>query len=120
MRRASVLLVGLSACFSNPSAPVVVTGTYTLVTVNGNQLPYVFSNGVGIASEVLILNADGSFSDVATHSDGSVNTDIGVYSNYSGTINFGDTTQNALYQGILDGNVLTTKVGNFVEVWQKK
>ena len=122
MRRAvfAALALCLSACFSDPTAPINAPGSYTLVTVNNSALPFTFSNGVVLSSEVLILDANGTFQDLGTRADGTVVTDVGTYSVVGNTIIFGDQTVNLLYQGVLAGSILTTQVGSYVERWQKR
>ena len=114
------LLLSLSACLSGSTIPVSVIGTYNLQTVNGSALPFTFANGVVLQSEVLTLNNDGTFTDVARRADGSVVSDAGVYTNYSGTITFSDLTINLVYQGQLSGTVMTTTIGGFTQRFQKQ
>ena len=96
------------------------SGSYTLVSVNGTALPFTFSNGVVLSAESLVLDANGTFQDLATRADGTVVTDIGTYSVVGNTIIFGDQTANLLYQGTLSGSTLTTQVGTYTERWQKR
>lgn len=122
MRRAVIaaLALSLAACFSDPSAPISAPGTYSLLTVNGTPLPFTFPNNAVLTAETLILDSNGTFQDLATRGDGSAVTDVGTYSVIGNTIVFGDQTVNLLYQGTLNGNILTTQVGSYVERWQKQ
>jgi hypothetical protein len=113
------LLLSLAApmvftgCLGGATEAVPVTGVYALQSINNSRLPYAFSNGVVIVSETLQLNSDGSFTDVTLRQDGSVVSDQGVYTNFSGTISFADQTLGIVYQGNVDGQSLTTQVGSF-------
>jgi hypothetical protein len=123
MRRVVILGLALgllSGCNESNPGPVVVTGIYTLQSINNTVLPFTFSNGVVLNTETLTLQADGSFTDVAVHADGLVVNDAGIYSNFSGSINFGDQTVGSLYQGTLSGNTLTIVFGTYREVFLRQ
>lgn len=122
MRPAVIAALALcaTACFSDATAPVSASGSYSLVSVNGTALPFTFSNGVVLSAESLVLDANGTFQDLATRADGTVVIDVGTYSVIGNTIVFGDQTVNLLYQGTLSGSTLTTQVGTYTERWQKR
>jgi len=122
MRRAVFAGVALclTSCFSDPSAPIVAAGRYTLVSINGAALPFAFPNGVSVNAELLILDPNGTYQDIATRSDGQAVTDVGTYAIIGNRITFGDQTVSLLYDGSLDGNILTTTVFTYRERWQKQ
>ena len=125
MRRFAIvaLAIGLAACTNNDSnstAPTVsVVGNYSLRTINGSPLPYTFSNGSTLSSDVLTLFADGTFSDVGQYSDGTAIVEQGFYSNNNGSITFVDQPSGFTYQGSLSGSVLTEIVNGLTETYQK-
>ena len=121
MRRVVMLGLALSlmACGDATAPSGSVNGTYSLRTINGFNLPYTFSTGATLVSDVLTLNADGSFFDVSQYSDGSTNTQSGFYSSINGSIQLSDQTNGATYQASLSGSVLTEIVPGFTEAFQK-
>ena len=101
-------LVALAACNNDSTSPNGnVTGTYSLRTVNGNPLPFTFSDGSVLVSDRLSLNSDGTYVDIATFSNAGSSTEQGLWSINNNLISFSDQTDNLSYQGSLSGNVLT-------------
>ena len=130
MRKLILLLgvISLAACNNDSTSPNGnVTGTYTLRTVNGNPLPYTFSDGSVLVSDHLSLNSDGSYQDVATFNNGSRN-ETGFWSINNNLITFNDQTDpgNLSYNGSVSGSVLTETFpdqsqfnASITEVYQK-
>ena len=115
-----VLAVGLAACANDATAPSTsITGNYSLRTINGSNLPYTFSTGAQLTSEVLTLNTDGSFTDQSRYSNGQTSIDTGYYTNLNGSIEFNDATAGITYPGSLSGTVLTDIVGGYTQTFQK-
>ena len=125
MRRTAIvftaLAIGLAACNdSNSVGPTAnVTGLYSLRSINGTSLPVTFSNGRTLMSDVLTLNADGTFSDDAQFSDGSVEVEQGFYTNNNGAIDFTDMDTGQRFSASLSGTVLTEFVSGLTEVYQR-
>ena len=123
MRRIAIaaLALGLAACtntdVTSPSGSV--SGTYALRTINGSSLPFTFSDGYTLMSEVLTLRSDGSYSNDSQYSDGSVNSEQGYWSNLNNAITF-DPTNAAEYQGSLSGNVLTEIFSGETDTYQRQ
>ncbi|HEY2374399.1 MAG TPA: lipocalin family protein [Gemmatimonadaceae bacterium] len=119
-------LVALAACNNDSTSPNGnVTGTYSLRTVNGNPLPYTFSDGSVLVSDRLSLNGDGTYVDIATFSNAGSATEQGLWSVNNNLITFNDQTDAFNYNGSLSGNVLTESFpssqsgGSVTEVYQK-
>ena len=73
MRRIALLaaVVALAACNNDSTSPNgSVTGSYSLHTVNGNPLPFTFSDGSVLVSDQLMLNANGTYVGQAAHCSG--------------------------------------------------
>jgi len=125
MRRSTItivaLAIGLAACNdSNAVGPTAnVAGLYSLRAINGTNLPVTFSNGRTLVSDVLTLNVDGTFSDDAQFSDGSVVVEQGFYSNNNGAIDFTDRDTGQTFSASLSGTILTEFVGGLTEVYQR-
>ena len=129
MRRIALLaaLVALAACSNDSTSPSVsLVGSYSLRTINGNTLPYTFSNGSVLVSDRLTLNPDNSYVDFATFSNGSSSTEQGFWSSNNNVITFDDRTDGIQYTGSLSGSVLTEIFqnqggfsGSVTEVYQK-
>ena len=128
MRRIALLaaLVALAACNSDSTSPNgSAQGSYSLHTVNGNALPFTFSDGSVLVSDQLTLNANGTYVDVATFSNAGTATEQGLWSINNNLISFQDQTDNFSYQGSLSGSVLTESFpasrgsGSITEVYQK-
>ena len=101
-------LVAIAACNNDSTSPNGnITGTYSLRTVNGNPLPFTFSDGSVLVSDRLSLNGDGTYVDIATFSNAGSSTEQGLWSINNNLISFSDQTDNISYQGSLSGNVLT-------------
>ena len=114
------LAIGMAACANDATAPSTsVEGSYSLQRINGTALPYTFSNGVQLTSDQLVLNTDGTFTDVARYSNGQSTTEVGYYTSLNGSITFNDQTSGISYQGSLSGTVLTEIVSGFTETYQK-
>src|SRR3569833_3194012 len=100
-----------------------VSGRYDLRTLNGSPLPYAINSRISVTAEVLTLNSDGSYSDVASYSDGTTFTELGYYSVFNNAITFQDQTAGGItYQGSISGDVLTEITGNgqFTAVYQRQ
>ena len=122
MRRLVMLALAgsLAACSTDSTGPNgSVTGTYTLRTIDGQQLPYTFSSGLRLTSDQIILRSDGSYEDVSLYSDGSSYVDEGDYTSYNGAITFYSTTGDT-YQGSVSGNVLTQILNGYTQVFQRQ
>jgi hypothetical protein len=125
MRRSAIvftaLAIGVAACNdANPAGPTAnVAGLYSLRSINGTSLPITFSNGRTLTSDVLTLNADGTFSDDAQFSDGSVEVEQGFYTNNNGAIDFTDMDTGQRFSASVSGTVLTEFVGGLTEVYQR-
>lgn len=127
------LLFPLSACGDDPTDPTqAVVGTYTLVQVNGANLPaLVLQNATGryeLLSGTLTLRSDQSFSQILTvrltpPGSSFPLSEIGTFSVSGNTVNF-QTSAGATYSGTLSGNMLTVNaiiVGQgFIGVYQKQ
>jgi len=131
----AAVLVSAAACQNDSTSPnVQLTGTYNLRTINGQTLPYTFTdNQTGrletVVADQLTLTATGSdfgdYQDVATLEDNSgtfTSTEFGTYSAINGSITFNDQTDGIQYGGSLSGNVLTeiSNNGTLTEVFQKQ
>jgi len=126
MRRIALLLavVALAACNNDSTSPNgSVVGSYSLRTVNGNPLPYTFSNGSVLVSDQLTLNANGTYTDVATFSNVNSTPEQGYWSINNNLISFTDQVTNTSYTGSLSGSVLTETFalnsGTLTEVYQR-
>ena len=121
MKRLAIaaLAIGLAACNSDSTSPTVsIVGSYTLQKINGFNLPFTFSDGVTVTSDVLRLNQDGSYSETERDSDGTIVSDIGFYTNINGSITFTDQTSRINFPGSLSGSVLTVIVSGNTEAFQ--
>lgn len=122
MRNLAVLALalGLAACATDATAPSTsVEGSYSLQRINGTALPYTFSNGVQLVSDRLVLDTDGTFTDIARYGNGQSSTEVGYYTSLNGSITFNDQTSGITYQGSLSGTVLTQIVSGFTQTYQK-
>jgi len=119
----ALLAFGLMACGNenNSVEPTVsLAGTYTLRTINGSGLPFTFSDGTTVTSDVISIFDDGTFSESIQISDGEVFVDQGTYSSNNGSITFNDITAGIQYSASLSGTVLTAIFQNgLTEVFQK-
>jgi hypothetical protein len=128
MRRIALLaaVIALAACTNDSTSPNgSVIGSYSLRTINGNTLPYTFSNNDVLVSDRLTLNSDGSYFDVASFSNGQ-STEQGTWSINNNLITFNDQSDGITYSASLSGNVLTETFnntggisGSVTEVYQK-
>jgi Lipocalin-like domain len=110
MRRIALLIavIALAACNNDSTSPNgTVIGSYSLRTINGNTLPYTFSNSNVLVSDRLTLNSDGSYFDVASFSNSGQSTEQGTWSINNNLITFQDHTDGISYTASLSGNVLT-------------
>lgn len=119
----AALALGLAAC--NDSNNLIgpgssLSGEYALQTVNGNALPYTFSDGSTVSSDVLTLFTDGSFSESVQLTDGRVLVDQGFYSANNGSITFNDQTLGITYAASISGTVLTEIFNGLTEVFQRR
>ena len=117
----AALALSLAGCSTldslGPSGSV--EGTYSLVLINGSRLPYTFSNGVTLVSDVLTLYADGSYSDYSQYATGAPRTEQGFYTENNGSLVF-DPDNGSTYQGSITGRVLTQIVGGYEQRFEKQ
>jgi len=117
----AVVLATATACNSSdavsPSGSVV--GTWNLRTLNGQTLPVALGSGAVLDAEQLRLNNDGSYSDIASYSDGTSFTEVGFYDINNNLITFQDQTDRISYTGSVSGDVLTESNNGFVGVYQR-
>ena len=114
------LAATLAACGSDSVGPNgSFNAQFDLRTVNGSRLPYTFSPTFTITSDVLTLNSDGTYSDVAQLSSGDLSVEQGFYSTNNGAITF--SSENGYsYQGSISGSTLTEFYGKDVEVFDRR
>lgn len=105
----AALAFGLAGCAQNDSvSPTVsLTGNYTLQTINGSSLPYQWADGSVITSDVLTLNADGTYTQDAQFSSGQVVVSDGFWTATNNSLQFTDRASGATWSGSLSGAVLT-------------
>jgi hypothetical protein len=130
MRRIALLglvAVALAACNNDSTSPNgSAVGSYTLITVNGSRLPVDFGNGNGaVTSDVLTLNANGTYTDQTVYNNSVTQTEQGNWSISNNLITFQDFTDQLTYTGSLSGNVLTENFnvnggGSVTEVYQRQ
>ena|SRR5438105_9013305 len=128
MRRIALLaaVVALAACNNDSTSPNgSVTGSYSLRTINGNPLPFTFSDGSVLVSDQLTLSSNGTYVDVATFSNAGTATEQGLWSINNNLITFNDQTDSFTYTGSVSGSVLTESFpsthssGSITEVYQR-
>jgi hypothetical protein len=106
----ALLAVSLAACHDNNNVVtplLTVPGTYVLQTINGSKLPFTFSDGVTLNSDVLVLKNDGTFTETMKLADGRVFTDTGTYTANNNALTFVDETAGFSYAASLSGTTLT-------------
>lgn len=109
-----------TACTNDSTSPNgSIVGTYSLRTINGSPLPYNVNFNSTVTSELLTLNRDNSYSDVAQYSNGTSFVEQGYYSQYNNAITFNDQTDGLQYQGSISGNVLTEITSGYTAAYQK-
>jgi len=113
-----------AACTDNNSitSPTVdIVGNWNLRSLNGSPLPYNLGNR-SIVNEQLSLNNDGTYTDVATYSDGNFFNEFGYYSVNNNVVTFQDQTDQITYTGSISGSVLTEidNTTGFTSVYQKQ
>jgi hypothetical protein len=128
---ATALVLPFSACGDDdPTSPNVdVTGTFTLRTINGEDLPVIIAqvgeDMIEVTEGTIRLNADSTFSDSTTFriTEGGVVTieedgAVGTYTQ-SGTSVTLHPSEGAPYAVSVSGNTLTQTAGAFALVYQK-
>lgn len=116
--------IGSTSCGSDSTSPSeTVFGTYSLVTVNGQPLPFTLS-GTELGTVVIqsatvdLISQSGSAAYSATvigteNGGASTNiiTDAGTFTSSGSTLTFSSSLAPPLaYQGTLNGNVLTVTI----------
>jgi hypothetical protein len=126
---ASFVLFSLAACGDDgPSGGL--PGTYTLRTVNDDDLPFIESEDEFLKSEViaetLVLNANGTFTLTTRYRDTpageapsiyDAEPETGTWEKDGATITF--EIDGSFIDGIIDGNEITVDVDGDVFVYQK-
>ncbi|MDB4875027.1 MAG: hypothetical protein JWM41_1473 [Gemmatimonadetes bacterium] len=118
----AALAIVMAACGSQDatSPTASVSGDYALRMVNGTSLPYTFSDGSTLTSDVLTLRSDGTFSESAQFRDGTVLVLQGFYAANNGAITFTDQDTGTAFSGSVSGDVLTEIFANgLTEVFQR-
>jgi hypothetical protein len=111
MRRIALLglIVALAACNNDSTSPNgSAVGTYNLVTIDGFNLP-VNIGATSVVSDVVTLNANGTYIDQTVYSNSTSRTEQGNWSINNSLITFVDLTDTGVgpYTGSLSGDVLT-------------
>src|SRR5689334_24383013 len=114
MRRIALFMavIALAACNDATSPNGAASGTYTLRTINGFNLPYTFSDGSVLVSDQLILNSNGTYSDQANFSNAGSIVENGLWSINNNLVTFNDQTDGINYTASLSGSVLTETFNN--------
>lgn len=137
MRRLVILLatVGAVACGSDsPSAPAepTVTGSYSLSTVNGQEMPLVLGQNdtamVELISGHIVLSSGGQFTDIVNlrytiPSGTSLEADTlsGSYARSGSTLTFQPSDGSGNYTlAVTDVNTLTETAGSVVIVYKRE
>ena len=118
----AALAVALAGCAQTDATSPTVTlyGNYQLRTINGSPLPYQWSDGSVIVSDVLTLQSDGTYTQDAQFSDGTIVPSDGYWQSSNGAIQFTDRATGITFSGSLSGSVLTEFYTNGpTEVYQK-
>src|SRR5262249_6787870 len=98
-----------------------IPGTYELKTINGSPLPFTFSDGTTLNSDILVLKDDGTFTETMKVADGTTFVDTGTYTVSNNFITINDATAGITYSASLSGSVLTAVFPNgLTEVFNKK
>jgi len=128
MRR--LLLLALAATFTTTLAGCGDSSTgpdgrisaqFELRTINGIRLPYTFSGGTTVLSDILELRNDGTYSDVAQLGSGDVSAEQGFYTNNNGYVQFLPDNSNGSYTGSISGSTLTeTFSDGTIEVFERR
>jgi len=121
----ALLAIGLAACSDNNNAVAIplqtIPGDYVLQTLNGSPLPFTFSDGVTLTSDVLSLADGGTFSETMKVADGRTFVDTGVWTSSGSTLTITDETAGFTYTATLSGTVLKATFPNgLIEVFHKK
>jgi hypothetical protein len=118
----AMTMTAMAGCSSldsvGPNGSVV--GTYSLVRLNGQQLPYTFNTGATLVSDDLSLRSDGSYVDVSRYASGNTVTQEGYYTDTNGSLYFEPFTNIAPYQGSVSGDVLTMIVNGYTQTFAKR
>lgn len=132
-RFASVLVAALlfTACSDDGTGPEAsLAGTYTLRTVNGQNLPFTFFQAAGYKAEILsdtyTVNANGTFSNTAQFRETEGTTVTTTSETYTGTwtqsgnaIVFKDNEGDSQTATFTGGNTLTMTAEGLVAVYRK-
>ena len=121
----ALLALGLAACSDNNNSVTIplqsVPGDYNLFTINGSPLPFTFSDGTTLKSDLLSLHDGGTFTETMVLADGQTFVDTGVYTVNNSSITITDETGGFTYSASLTGTVLTAIFPNgLTEVFHKK
>jgi hypothetical protein len=113
--------ISLSACNIDIAGLTgSVSGNYSLRTINGYRLPFSFPNGLAVANEMLTLDSNGNFTDVAQYSDGRTSTFYGYYTQNNGSVQFTDQSSGFSYQGSVTNGVLTQIVNGYTQTYDRQ
>lgn len=123
MRRIAMLALAMTmaGCSGDLTGPFgSVAGTYMLERINGDRLPYTFSNGVTLISDELTLFRDGTYEDVSRYSSGSPRVERGNYDEDDGAVFLQPEFSGEEYQGSVSGHVLTLFVNGFTQTFERR
>jgi len=129
---AMLALATLVACGDNSTNPNTdsISGTYTLQTINGSQIPYTVSNGstsTTLTSDVLTVADNGSWSEIITYrqtvngtTSNGTESDSGTWSRSGTSVNFySNVYQSTSYAGSYSNNTLSMSDGSLNYVWTR-
>ncbi|HUG17201.1 MAG TPA: hypothetical protein VMM78_19505 [Thermomicrobiales bacterium] len=128
-----VMLVCLTACgdSAGPDTEANISGTYTLRTINGQNLPFAIvvigtTYRLEVMSANVVVNANGSYTQSMTvrETEGSTTTtqtdaSNGTWTRTNNAISFVQTSDGAVVTGSLSGDAITVVDGSFTYVFRK-
>jgi hypothetical protein len=119
---AATMATTLAGCGDSSTGPNgTISAQFDLRSINGVSMPYTFSGGTTVVSDVLTLSNDGSYSDVAQLGDGQVSAEQGFYTNNNGFVRFTPDNSNGSYTGSITGSTLTeTFSDGTIEVFERR
>ncbi len=120
---ATAVLAGglLPACGDDPMEPETIFGLYTLVTVNGEALPFEVQPGNEIIAASIQLNSDGTYSLSSTQDLGGggpeTSTETGTFTVDGSTVTF--LGERDSFTGTVSGDTLTIADNGNTFVYRK-
>jgi hypothetical protein len=124
MRRFAIaaLALVLTGCLSETTAPSAadLSGTWSIVNINDQPLPYTFPNGATLTGGQMVLQVNGAYTSVEHYVGAADYTEDGAYTIYGRDLMFTDALRGQQFGATWDAGTISKSAGNYHFIYRKQ